>query len=195
MQNLQDEGLTRNNCFSELFQKLTAGQEYETTKGHPYKTKEDIILLISKGIRLFYFRRGINQVWIQCWNFRTIYGARNRDGIRLSYRTGRLLYIGWRNRFQSSLKVWKIPAFSQERIRQGFKTRKNINFCVEKTSVADPDPYVFGPPGFGSASTRYGSGSESGYFNHLAKLVIKTLLSPILWLLYDFFYLWKITQK
>jgi hypothetical protein len=34
--------------------------------------------------------------WL-CWNFRTIYGARNRAGIGLSYRPTRL-YIGWRNR-------------------------------------------------------------------------------------------------
>ncbi len=32
-----------------------------------------------------------------------------------------------------------------------------------QNSVADPDPYVFGPPGSGSGSsrTRYGSGSSS----------------------------------
>jgi hypothetical protein len=40
-----------------------------------------------------------------------------------------------------------------------------------RDSVADPDPnavppdpHVFGPPGSGSISQRYGSGS--GYFNH-----------------------------
>jgi hypothetical protein len=31
----------------------------------------------------------------------------------------------------------------------------------ESTSVEEPDPYVFGPPGYGSVSTRYGSGSEN----------------------------------
>ncbi len=40
-----------------------------------------------------------------------------------------------------------------------------------RTSVADPDPYVFGPPGSGSVSQRYGSGS----FHHQAKIVRKTL--------------------
>jgi hypothetical protein len=38
------------------------------------------------------------------------------------------------------------------------------------TSVADPDPedpYVFGPPGSGFISQRYGSGS----FDHLVKIV------------------------
>jgi hypothetical protein len=46
-----------------------------------------------------------------------------------------------------------------------------LSYCVNTlwgflTSVADPnpapdtqDPYVFGPPGSGSISTRYGSGS------------------------------------
>ena len=31
-----------------------------------------------------------------------------------------------------------------------------------KSSVGDPDPQVFGPPGSGSISQRYGSGSGSG---------------------------------
>ncbi len=58
------------------------------------------------------------------------------------------------------------------------------------TSVADPDPnpdppdpYVFGPPGSGSISQRYGAGS--GSFYHHAKIVRKTLIPPtifILWL-------------
>jgi hypothetical protein len=44
-----------------------------------------------------------------------------------------------------------------------------IKHLIEKTSVADPDPYVSGPPGFGSISHRYGSGS----FYHQAKIVKK----------------------
>jgi hypothetical protein len=40
---------------------------------------------------------------------------------------------------------------------------------LETTSVADP--YVFGPPGSGSNSQRYGSGSGSGTFYHQAKIV------------------------
>jgi hypothetical protein len=47
------------------------------------------------------------------------------------------------------------------------------------SSVADPDPYVFGPPGSGFISQRYGSGS----FYHQAKILIKTLIP------YDFLYL------
>jgi hypothetical protein len=47
-------------------------------------------------------------------------------------------------------------------------------------SLADPYPHVFGPPGSGSINERYGSGSgfgsgsESGSFNHHAKIVRKT---------------------
>ncbi len=44
------------------------------------------------------------------------------------------------------------------------------------TSVADPDPDVFGPPG--SISRRYGSGSVSFY--HQAKIVRKTLIPTVL---------------
>jgi hypothetical protein len=39
-------------------------------------------------------------------------------------------------------------------------------FLLGRTSVADPDPYVFGPPG-----------SRSGSFYHQAKIVRKTLHS------------------
>jgi hypothetical protein len=46
--------------------------------------------------------------------------------------------------------------------------RQNVKY----TSVADPDPYVLGPPG--SVSQRYGSGS--GSFYHQAKVVRKTLI-------------------
>ncbi len=52
-------------------------------------------------------------------------------------------------------------------------------------SVADPDPpdpHVFGPPGSGSISQRYGSGS----FYHSASKVRKTLISTVLRLIYDF---------
>jgi hypothetical protein len=57
------------------------------------------------------------------------------------------------------------------------------------TSVADPDPdppdpRVFGPPGSGSTSQRYGSGSSSGYGSgslyHHAKILRETLIPTIL---------------
>ena len=48
----------------------------------------------------------------------------------------------------------------------------------------------FGPPGSASRSTsqRHGSGfgSSSGSFYHQAKIVRKTLIPTVLWLLYDF---------
>jgi hypothetical protein len=52
------------------------------------------------------------------------------------------------------------------------------------------DPCVFGPPGSasGSVSHKYGSGSGSGSFHHQAKIVRKTLVSTVLWLLYDFYH-------
>jgi hypothetical protein len=62
-------------------------------------------------------------------------------------------------------------------------------FTEGKTSVADPnldpdppDPHVFGPPGSGSISQRYGSGFSSGSvsFYHHAKIVRKTLISAFL---------------
>jgi hypothetical protein len=51
-------------------------------------------------------------------------------------------------------------------------------------SVADPDPpdsHVFGPPGSGSISQKYGfgSGSGSGSFYHHPKIVRKTLIPTI----------------
>jgi hypothetical protein len=64
-----------------------------------------------------------------------------------------------------------------------------------RSSVADPDPpdlHVFGPPGSGSTSQRYGSGSGScsgsvsGSFYHHAKIVRKTLIPPILLFLFEF---------
>ncbi len=71
-----------------------------------------------------------------------------------------------------------------------------LNSCVF-TSVADPDAHrilirkihIFWPPGSasGSVSHKYGSGSGSGSRSfHQTKIVRKTLISTVLWLLYDF---------
>jgi hypothetical protein len=46
-----------------------------------------------------------------------------------------------------------------------------------KTSVGDPYPDVFGPPGFESVSASYESGS--GSFYHQAKIVRKTFIPPV----------------
>jgi hypothetical protein len=65
------------------------------------------------------------------------------------------------------------------------KNFANAYLCIYFCSVADPDPNpdpdppdprVFGSPGSGSTSQRYGSGS----FYHHAKIVRKTLIPPIL---------------
>jgi hypothetical protein len=52
---------------------------------------------------------------------------------------------------------------------------------VPGSSVAylNTDPYVFGPPGSGSVSTRHGSGSGSGSFYHQAEIVRKTLIPTV----------------
>ncbi len=51
-----------------------------------------------------------------------------------------------------------------------------------------PDPHVFGLPGSGSISQRYGSGAGSGSFHHHAKIVRKTLIPTILWLFLAFIF-------
>ncbi len=59
------------------------------------------------------------------------------------------------------------------------------------TSVADPNPdpsdsHVFGLPGSGSGSSSQRYGSGAGSFYHQAKIVRKTLIPTVLWLLFDF---------
>jgi hypothetical protein len=66
----------------------------------------------------------------------------------------------------------------------GYPSRSDTLF----RSVADPDPSdpcVFGPPGSGSISQRYGSGS--GSFYHHAKIVRKTLIHTVLGLILTFY--------
>ncbi len=61
-----------------------------------------------------------------------------------------------------------------------------VNICNIFRSVADPDPpapHVFGPPGSGSTSERYGSGS----FYHHEKIVRKNLDSFYFVTLFDYF--------
>jgi hypothetical protein len=48
------------------------------------------------------------------------------------------------------------------------------------SSDPDPDPRFFWPPGSGSTSQRYGSGSGSRSFYHHAKLIRKILNPTIL---------------
>jgi hypothetical protein len=59
---------------------------------------------------------------------------------------------------------------------------KKVVWWLE-SSVADPDPpdpRVFGPPGSGSGSSSQRYGSGSGSFYHHAKIVIKTVIHPVL---------------
>ncbi len=69
---------------------------------------------------------------------------------------------------------WIIEALTSH--RQHHLEKKSVHWL--ETSDTDPDPYVFGPPGSGSVSTRYGSGS----FYQQAKLVRKTLIPTVLWI-------------
>jgi hypothetical protein len=48
----------------------------------------------------------------------------------------------------------------------------------------DRDPFVFGPPGSWSVSQGYGSGSGYRFFSHQAKIISKTLIPTVLWLLF-----------
>ncbi len=99
-------------------------------------------------------------------------------------------------RSESTTKIFYIGCFLQEFVEEVLISLKS--------SVLDPDldpdtpkPHVFGPPGSGSISQRYGSGSGfgsgSGSFYHQAKIVRKTLIPNVLRLLFDFLiYRWKI---
>jgi hypothetical protein len=48
--------------------------------------------------------------------------------------------------------------------------------CITAICVADPDPYVFGPPGYGSGPDPY----------HQAKIVRKTLIPTVFLIRFDF---------
>ncbi len=78
------------------------------------------------------------------------------------------------------------------RIRESYSWRTVIYF-FPFSSVPDPDPHVFGPPGSVSVSTSQRYGSGSGSFYHHAKIVRKTLIPSVLWLFLTF-YLWKMMQ-
>jgi hypothetical protein len=79
----------------------------------------------------------------------------------------------------------KRPVFAVLRIR--------IREAQKHVDPVDPDPEhckkmdVFGPPGSGSTSQRYGSGSGSGTFYYNAKIVRKTLIPTIVRLFLNFY--------
>jgi hypothetical protein len=66
----------------------------------------------------------------------------------------------------------------KERYGRGTETYYR-NWEAGKQCSGVPDPQVFGPPGSGSGSQRYGS------FHHQAKILRKSLISVVLWLFYD----------
>jgi hypothetical protein len=68
------------------------------------------------------------------------------------------------------------------------KGKKKHNNFISSSSVADPDPHAFGPPGSGSNSQIYGSGS----FYHHAKIGSKKNLDSYYFVtLFDFLSLKK----
>jgi hypothetical protein len=79
---------------------------------------------------------------------------------------------------------WKIEGgFGKDGRAGALEEIVEMEGCVGRvaSSVPDPDPdppdpHVFGPPGSGSTSQMYGSGS----FYHHAKIVRKTLIPSIL---------------
>jgi hypothetical protein len=55
-----------------------------------------------------------------------------------------------------------------------------VQILMHFFSVAETDPYVFGPPGSRSISTRYGSGARYFYQLSSSKIVRKTLIPTVL---------------
>ncbi len=80
-----------------------------------------------------------------------------------------------------TFKKYDFPSLKNDEKISLKSTVPNIQNSVPDPNL-DPDPHVFGPPGSGSTSQRYGSGS----FYHQAKIVRKTLIPIVLWLLLDF---------
>ncbi len=89
----------------------------------------------------------------------------------------------------SFCQPWKSATSCDSWVYTRQNHEKFRDFVYVKISVADPDPldpHVFGPPGSGSTSQMYGSGS----FYHHANIESKTLIPTILWLFLTL-YLWK----
>ncbi len=102
-------------------------------------------------------------------------------------------YIFWQKQMRIHI-ISKMAGLQYMHTKTEQKWKENPLFL---TSVADPDPpdpHVFGPPGSGSISQRYGSGSGSFYHPAVRKILIPTAL----WLLLDFLSLkmmYKYLQK
>ncbi len=92
----------------------------------------------------------------------------------------------------SGLCLGYFSSICQE-LSTGFSVLSGKIQTVDSSVPYPPDPDVFGPPGSGSTSQRYlwirirsGSKSGSGSFYRQAKIVRKTLIPTVLWLLLDF---------
>ncbi len=90
-------------------------------------------------------------------------------------------------------RQWRPPEGRSRSLSYNWEKEKELSVYKQMKilpgSVADPNPdpshpYVFGPPGSGSISQRFGSGSRS--WCHQAKIGRKNLIHTILWLLEDF---------
>ncbi len=95
----------------------------------------------------------------------------------------------WREQDQEDLRLPRQGGVHpQEDLVQVLYTHGVPKNFILPLSVVDTD--AFGPPGSasGSVSHKYGSGS----FYHSAKVVKKTLISTVLWLLYDFLPVFRI---
>ncbi len=111
---------------------------------------------------------------------------------------GFIFVVSWWKMYKCALANLRKKNFRICNIRMrsrvcGFAICGQTRFACLPFSVPDPnpdppDPHVFGPPGSGSTSQRYGSGS--GSFYHHAKILRITLIPTILWLFLTF-YLWK----
>ncbi len=106
--------------------------------------------------------------------------------MRISLKVGlfRLLCCSWPVQLITPLRPFKSRDIIFKTVRnQGF----SYYFCLLiEGSESGSGPHVLGPPGFGSFSQRYGSGSRYGSFYQRAKIVRKTLIPTVLWLLLDF---------
>ncbi len=117
------------------------------------------------------------------WNFLPL---RNRSAFRIQFWSEAEINI--------MIKVEKVNKWKKMKTFSAtmpLLTLKRQNFVKLFHSVPDPDPnpdppdpHVFGPLGSGSTSQRYESGS--GSFYHKAKILRKTVISTVLWLLFDF---------
>jgi hypothetical protein len=111
---------------------------------------------------------------------------------KIQTRTNLYIKLSGRRKEKETDQNWKQRPFSNQLRKQDLEDSNASGMKdTDKTSVADPAPdpqntCVFGPPGSGSISTRYGSGS----FYNQAKIVRKTLIPAVL-SFFMTFYLWK----